>query len=417
MDKILIKGNTRLYGTVRAVAAKNSVLPILAACVMADDAVELLNVPDLSDVRVMLDILQRMGCCVEFENKNIWVNAGCAKVLEVPQTISKELRSSIFMMGSILSRFKKAIVSYPGGCDIGLRPIDYHVKGLRALNVKITEANGYIYCDGSNMCGGNVHLDYPSVGATENIMMAATLCKGDTYIYNAAKEPEIVDLSNFINALGGKISGAGTSVIKIRGVKKLSGGTYQCISDRIHAGTLLIGGAMTQGEVEIKGINPYFLQPLIAKLQESGCRVFCDSDTISVKASKALKAIKRTETLPFPGFPTDLQAQFMAMQAISNGTSIITENLFETRYKHVPELIKMGADITVRDRVAVVNGVKRLNGATVVARDLRGGAALILAGLVAEGVTEVQDVYHIDRGYASIEKIFSSLGGELIRIK
>ncbi len=417
MEKLVVNGGLKLCGTVKTVCAKNAVLPVLAASVMADGEIILLDCPEISDVKVMLDILRRMGCDVKkYDDGSVHINSQSAYLSEVPQNISKELRSSIFMMGSILSKFKKAIVSYPGGCEIGLRPIDFHVKGLRALNVKIKEEDGYIFCDGSEMCGGFVHLDYPSVGATENIMMAATLCKGVTIINNAAKEPEIVDLANFINTLGGKIKGAGSDKIEIIGVKSLNGGSYRCIGDRIYAGTMLLAGVMTGGEIELTDINYNYLQPLVSKLCESACKIECFSDKIYVYNSNRMKAIRLTATMPYPGFPTDLQAPLMSALTIADGTSIIVENLFETRFKHVPELIKMGAEITVKDRVAIIDGVKKLHSADVTAKDLRGGAALVLAALTADGNTVINEVNHIDRGYVAIEKTLANLGADIKRI-
>ncbi len=417
MEKLIVNGGSRLCGLVKTVSAKNAVLPILAASVMSDGEITLLECPQITDVKVMLDILKRMGCDIHIEqNGSVKINSQSAYLSQVPQNISKELRSSIFMMGSILSKFKKAVVSYPGGCEIGLRPIDFHVKGLRALNVNIKEEDGYIFCDGSKMCGGFVHLDYPSVGATENIMMAATLIRGVTVINNAAKEPEIVDLANFINTLGGKIKGAGSDKIEITGVKKLHGGTYKCIGDRIFAGTMLLAGAMTKGELEIEGINYNYLQPLVSKLRESACKIDCFNDKIYMYCKNRLKAIRLTATMPYPGFPTDLQAPLMSSLTTADGTSIIVENLFETRFKHVPELIKMGAEITVKDRVAIVDGVSSLHSAEITAKDLRGGAALVLAALTAEGTTSINEINHIDRGYVSIEKTLNELGAKIKRI-
>ena len=307
-------------------------------------------------------------------------------------------------------------MAYPGGCDIGIRPIDLHLKGLKDLNVKITEEYGFIICDGSQMRGGEVHLDYPSVGATENIMMAAVLSKGKTTIRNAAKEPEIVDLQNFINAMGGRISGAGTSTIEIEGVNKLDSVEYSAMPDRIIAGTYAIACAMTGGKIKLTNVVPENFYSLLGKLKESYIKIDCTENQITVECTRRPLSAQIVETLPYPGFPTDLQAQFLSLQSISDGTCLVIENMFETRFKHVPELIKMGANITVRDRMAIVRGVKQLYGAEVFAYDLRGGAALVLAGMAASGKTRVNNIHHIDRGYDNIDQKFNSLGADIVRI-
>ena len=320
------------------------------------------------------------------------------------------------MLGSLLTKFKKALVAYPGGCNIGTRPIDLHLKGLRSLGVKIDEKHGFIDCDGSNMKAGFVHLDFPSVGATENLMMACVKLKGKSVIYNAAKEPEIIDLQNFINSMGGKISGAGTSTITIIGVDHLHSTNYTPISDRIVAGTYLIACAMTGGHIKLKNTIPEHNLAVITKLKQSGCDVDLFENEIEIKSSGKLKSCA-IETQPYPGFPTDLQNQMLALQTISKGTGIIVENLFETRFKIYGELTKMGADITIRDRMALIKGVDKLYGATVTASDLRGGAALVIAGLSASGYTTVEDIYHIDRGYKNMENDLNILGAEIKRIE
>lgn len=320
------------------------------------------------------------------------------------------------MLGPLVARFKQAKVAYPGGCNIGTRPIDLHIKGLEALNVKIIERHGYIYCNGENMKCGEVHLDFPSVGATENIIMASVLLDGTTKIYNAAKEPEIEDLQNFINAMGGCVRGAGTSTIEIEGVKKLNSVCYTPISDRIIAGTYLIACACAGGKVELNNTFCGFNTALISKLKQSGCNIKTKSDNIIIEVGLRPKSISKIETMPYPGFPTDLQSQMLTLQTLSRGTSVIVENLFETRFKIYTELKKMGANIIVKDRMAFVSGVENLYGASVTAPDLRSGAGLVIAGMCAKGYTTINDIYHIDRGYLNIENDFNALGADIKRI-
>jgi UDP-N-acetylglucosamine 1-carboxyvinyltransferase len=416
MEKLLVKGKTKLNGKVCVQTSKNAVLPILAASILTDKKVIIKKCPKIIDVLNMIRILKELGCVVQWEGDNIIIDSSGANKSEIPQNLAKELRSSIFMLGSILSRFHKAKVAYPGGCDIGIRPIDLHIKGLSMLNVKIEESGGTLYCEGKDLKGAVIHLDCPSVGATENIIMASVLAKGETIIQNAAKEPEIVDLQNFINKMGGRISGAGSSIIHITGVDKLQGVEYQPIPDRIAAGTYLIGAAMTGGSIELSNCCTEHIYSLITKLKESTCKIDYINDKIYLKAAKRLQSIHTIETMPYPGFPTDLQAQMLSLTTIAKGTSIIIENIFETRYKHVAELNKMGAKITVRDRMAIVRGVKSLYGTQVCAHDLRGGAALLLAAVSAEGVTEISDVFHIDRGYENMTDIMISLGADIKRV-
>ena len=334
---------------------------------------------------------------------------------EITSTLARELRSSIFLLGPMLARFKSAKIAYPGGCEIGLRPIDLHLKGLRELNVDIHEESGFIHCDASNMKGGEIHLDLPSVGATENLMMASIVADGDTVIRNAAREPEIVDLQNFLNACGAEIEGAGTSIVTVRGGRTLKGVEYTPMNDRIVAGTFMLATCMCGGEVELLGADLSNLHSLISKLSKFACKVIVDSDNIYIKANGRMSAVDVIETSPFPGFPTDLQAQTVAMLSVANGASVMVENMFESRYKYVPELVKMGAKIVVKDRTAFIKGVKNLYGAEVFAQDLRGGAALVIAGLVAKGATVVSDVYHIDRGYENIESVLKKVGADIVR--
>ena len=415
MDTFYIKGGNALSGSVKIPAAKNALLPILAGAIMCEGIVHINNCSNFSDVKYMIKILEELGVKTKYENFSLTADCSKADKFFVPEQYTKKVRSSIFMLGPLISRFRYAKVAYPGGCNIGTRPIDLHIKGLKALNVKIEEKHGFIYCDAKNITSGEVHLDFPSVGATENIIMASVLTKGVTRIYNAAKEPEIEDLQNFINAMGGKVRGAGTSTIEVEGVKKLHDVSYTPISDRIISGTYLIACAATGGKIEISNTIAKHNTALISKLKQSGCKINIKDDKINLEALHKLKSISKIETLPYPGFPTDLQSQILTLQTISKGTSMIIENLFETRFKIYTELTKMGANIIIKDRMAIVHGVKNLFGAKVTAPDLRSGAGLVIAGLCAEGYTIVNDIYHIDRGYLSIEEDLKSLGAEIKR--
>ena len=415
MDKYIINGGNKLYGGVKIQTAKNSVLPILAAAVLAGDKVRILNAPHITDVANMVRILGCLGCRSVYEGEDIIIDSTCADCFEIPRELAHELRSSVFLLGPLIARFKRARIAYPGGCDIGLRPVDLHLSGLKRLGVSIRESNGYIYCECEKLCGNEIMLDCPSVGATENIMLAAVLAEGDTVIKNAAREPEIEDLQKFLNSIGAKVRGAGSGTIAVSGVKKLGGGEFQPMADRIEAGTFLIAAAMCGGEIEAQGISSEFISSLLHKLRENGCKIYSKNDKIILKRLGGLVSVKSIETQPYPGFPTDLQAQMTALCCICRGQSIITENLFETRFKYVPELRKMGADLTVAGRNACVRGTEKFNGATVVACDLRGGAALVLAALAAEGRSEVFDISHTDRGYGMFEYKLRSLGADIVR--
>ena len=415
MDTFYIKGGNTLNGSVFIPSAKNALLPILAGSIMCDGKVYIKNCSKFSDVKYMIKILEELGAKTNYEQNDLVIDSSKAKKFYVPEEYTKKVRSSIFMLGPLITRFGFAKVAYPGGCNIGTRPIDLHIKGLKALNVKIEEKHGYIYCDARNITAGEVHLDFPSVGATENIIMASVLTKGITRIYNAAKEPEIEDLQNFINAMGGKVKGAGTSTIEIEGVKKLHDVYYAPMSDRIISGTYLIACAATGGKIELTNAISEHNTALISKLKQSGCKVSVKSDKIILEASHKLKSIPKIETLPYPGFPTDLQSQMLTLQTISKGTSVIIENLFETRFKIYTELTKMGANIIIKVRMALIHGVKNLFGASVTAPDLRSGAGLVIAGLCADGYTIINDIYHIDRGYLNIEEDLQKLGAEIKR--
>lgn len=416
MKALYINGGRELYGELDIVTAKNALLPILAGSVLIDGKVEINNVAKFSDVVYMLKILESLGCGVKSHEDKVVIDSSLADKYVVKEEFTKKVRSSIFMLGPLLSRFRFARVAYPGGCNIGNRPIDLHIKGLKSLNVKIEEKHGYIYCDGRNMRAGEVHLDFPSVGATENLIMASVKLKGTTVIYNCAREPEIEDLQNFINSMGGRVYGAGSSTIVIEGVEKFHDCEYTPIRDRIVAGTYMIACAMCGGRVRLKGAQKRYNHALINKLHNTGILVKCKDNSIEVVARSRPRSIVSIDTQPYPGFPTDLQNQILAMQTISKGTSVVVENLYESRFKICNELQRMGADITIKDRMAIIKGVNRLYGANVVATDLRGGAGLVLAGLTADGYTTVEDIYHIDRGYLSIEEDLCKMNAEIKRI-
>jgi len=416
-EKLLINGGRKLNGSLEINTAKNSLLPILAGSILTNKKVIINKVSRFVDVMYMIKILESLGCKTFFQDDNLVIDSCNADKYLVKDEFTNKVRSSIFMLGPLLSRFGKAKVAYPGGCNIGNRPIDLHLKGLKSLNVSIEEKHGYIICDGSNMKSGEVHLDFPSVGATENIMMASVKLKGTTIIYNAAREPEIEDLQNFINSMGGKITGAGTSTIIIHGVDNLNFCEYTPISDRIIVGTYMIACAMSGGDICLNNVIKEHNLALIYKLKQSGVNITESKNSIRIMSKNKLKSIPLIETQPYPGFPTDLQNQLLTMQTVSNGTSVVVENLFESRLKICHELSKMGADIRVRDKMAIIKGVDKLFGASVLATDLRGGASLVLAGLSAEGYTTINDIYHIDRGYLSIEEDFCNLNAEIKRIQ
>ena len=414
--EFVVQGGKRLEGTLQVDGAKNAALPILAASVLTEDTVRLNRVPDLLDVRRMADILQMLGCDVQRAGGTYTVSAHGMHKSEMPDALSKQIRSSIFLLGPILSRFRKATVTYPGGCEIGLRPIDLHLSGLRALGVDVQEEGGVIRCDGTHMHAGDVHLDYPSVGATENVIMAAVCLKGTTFIHNAAREPEIVDLCRFIGQMGGRISGAGSAEIVSEGVARLHGTDYTPMPDRIVAGTLLCAGAITGGEVELTGAPVEDLHAVCAKLREMGCTLQEEADVIRLAAPQRLKAFSMLQTQPHPGFPTDMQAQMLALLSVAEGTGVIVENVFENRFGHAGDLNRMGARILCSGRTAIVRGVEKLTGAHVTARDLRGGAALTIAALRAQGETVIDHAELIDRGYEHLEQQLSRLGADVKRI-
>ena len=417
MEKYIIEGGTKLYGRIFAQSAKNTVLPLFAAAVLTGEQVKIRNVPLINDVENMLHILREVGCKIKRQKDCVIIDSSNAISHEIPARLTKELRSSVFMLGSVLTRFHRAKISYPGGCDIGLRPIDLHLSGLKRLGVKIVERDGYIVCETERLIGAEILLDFPSVGATENIILAAVKAEGVTVIRNAAKEPEIIDLQNFLNAMGAKVRGAGGGTIIVEGVRQLRGVEYTPIGDRIEVGTYLIAVATCGGEIETQGVLPENIAALLHKLRENGCKIHIKNDRIILTSSGDLKSVNLVETMPFPGFPTDMQAQYTALCCTACGSTLMVENLFETRYRYAAELKKMGADITVRDRSALIRGVEKLHGAYVTASDLRGGAALVIAALKAEGVSTIVDISHIDRGYADFEGKLKKLGAKIRRIK
>ena len=416
MEAFVVEGGVALRGEARVDSAKNAVLPILAAAVLTPEEIVLHNVPDITDVGHMAAILTMLGCRVERSGRDMTVDCGGIHSWEMPDQLSKQIRSSIFLLGPILARFRKATVTFPGGCEIGLRPIDLHLSGLRQLGVEISEEGGLIHCDGRNMHAGEVHFDYPSVGATENVMMAAVLLPGTTVIHNPAREPEIADLQAFINAMGGKIRGAGTHYIAVEGVERLHGTAWTPMADRIVAGTLLAAAAITGGEITLTNAPESDMVAVTAKLREMGCWLEERPGWIHLRAPKRLTAFAQLQTQPHPGFPTDMQVQMLALLSTAEGMGVITENVFENRFTHAGDLNRMGAHILCTGRTAVVRGVPELYGAHVTARDLRGGAALVLAGLRARGETLVDHAELIDRGYDHLERQLSRLGGKVRRV-
>lgn len=414
-DKIIVYGGKTLKGKITVSGAKNAVLPVIIASLLSEGICRIQDIPHLADVETICDVLGELGATVEQEQNGVLKI--CCKDLnssEAPYDYVKKMRASVLVMGPLIARLGKAKVSLPGGCAIGTRPIDLHLKGLEALGVHISMEHGYILAESSGLKGARIYLDFPSVGATEHIMMAGTLAEGTTIIENAAEEPEIVDLANFINSMGGNIKGAGTKVIKIEGVEGLGSTTHTIIPDRIEAGSFLVAGAITGGDLLLENVIIDHLKPVVAKLIEAGVEVREEGNGIRLISNGPIKAVD-LKTLPYPGFPTDMQAQFMALMALAQGTSIITETVFENRFMHAEELRRLGADIKIEGRSAVVEGTEKLTGAQVKATDLRAGAALIIAGLAAEGETVISNTYHIDRGYDNIVEKLRAVGANIQR--
>lgn len=415
MAQFLVKKSNPLNGTVTINGSKNAALPILAASLLADGQITLTNVPNLSDVRLMCDILRCIGCQATWNAEGtICVDSTRLSNYIAPYDLARRMRGSFLVMGPMLARMGISRISLPGGCAIGARPVDLHLKGLRALGAHVKQGHGYIEVRAQRLTGCNIYLDFPSVGATENILMAATLAQGQTIIENAAVEPEIVDLANALIGMGAVIFGAGTDTIRVEGVKALHGVQHSIIPDRIEAGSFMAAAAITHGHVLLNNIVPEHLKPVTAKLREMGIRVAETVDSIEIDARSRFRSVD-IKTLPFPGFPTDMQAQMMSLLSVIDGTSLIVETIFENRFMQAPELQRMGAHIKIEGRSAVIEGVKTLTGAQVKATDLRAGAALVIAGLAAKGDTEISDIHHIERGYAGFAERLSSLGAEIQR--
>ena len=416
MPKIVVETSPPLKGTVRVSGAKNAILPIIAASLLSSDRCVLDETPMLDDVEIMCEVLVSLGADIrKTASGRIEIDSRNIDNHEAPYELVRRMRASFLVMGPILARRGKARISMPGGCAIGTRPIDLHLKGFKAMGAEIILGYGYVEARAKRLKGERIYLDFPSVGATENIMMAAALAEGMTVIENAAEEPEIVDLANFINKMGGRVKGAGTDTIRIEGVEVLGPAVHTVIPDRIEAGTFMIAGAITGGDIIVDNIVLCHLMPIIAKLKEAGVTVEELGNGVRVCSSKRVDAVD-IKTLPYPGFPTDMQAQMMALMSVARGTSVIIETVFDNRYMHVNELRRMGAYIKIDGRSAVVQGIPRLTGARVKATDLRAGAALVLAGLVARGQTEIYDIHHLDRGYHNLDKKFQHLGARIQRI-
>ncbi len=420
MAKFLVENSGPLRGEVTISGAKNSVLPILAATLLSKEDCEIVDVPDLKDVSILCSLLASLGVKVDkkIEENRVTVNAEQILINHAPEELVKMMRASILVMGPLLARTGKAVINLPGGCAIGERPVELHFKGFKAMGAKIEISDdGVVVAEADKLVGANIYLDFPSVGATENIMSAAALAEGTTIIENAAQEPEIVDLANFINQMGGRIKGAGTDTIKIEGVESLHGCVHGVIPDRIEAGTFMIAAAITRGSILIKNIVPDHVKPIIAKLKECGVDITMTDEGMVVRGDVNPLISTDIKTLPYPGFPTDIQSPFMAFLTTVQGKSIVIETVFENRYMHVLELNSMGARIKTEGKCAIIEGNKKLHGAEVSATDLRAGAALVLAGFVAEGETLVSDIYHIERGYEKFIEKFAALGGKITRIE
>lgn len=419
MAKFLVDKSGPLHGEVEISGSKNAVLPIMAAAILTEENCHILDAPVLRDVDVMCKLLGSIGSEVKADYANNVVEIETKHIIakEAPYELVKKMRASILVMGPLLARTGRARIALPGGCAIGARPINLHLKGFQALGAEIEEGHGYVEAKADKLIGANVYLDFPSVGATENIMMAAVLAEGTTIIENVAEEPEIVDLANFLNKMGAKIKGAGTDTIKIEGVERLHGTKHAVIPDRIETGTFMVAAAITRGNVLIKNVVPDHVKPVIAKLKECGAVIEDGDDGMRVRGDINPLIATDIKTLPYPGFPTDMQSQFMALLTTVSGPSVVIETVFENRYMHIGELNRMGANIKIEGRSAIMPGDRNLQGAQVISTDLRAGAALVLAGLMAEGTTEISEVYHIERGYEDFIEKFKKLGASIRRIE
>jgi UDP-N-acetylglucosamine 1-carboxyvinyltransferase len=420
MDKLLIQGGVPLHGEVRISGAKNAALPILCAGLLTENTLTLGNVPHLRDITTMISLLGQMGVQVTVDEKlGVTLNGADIRRREAPYEMVKTMRASILVLGPLVARFGEARVSLPGGCAIGSRPVDLHIKGLQAMGAQIEIEHGYIVARADRLKGARIFMDLVSVTGTENLMMAAALAEGETVIENAAREPEVVDLAQCLVSMGAQISGAGTDLIRIRGVERLHGASHRVMPDRIETGTYLCAAAATGGEIRLLNTSASYLDAVIDKLMDAGCDISSekspDRESITLRAPKKLDAVS-VRTAPYPAFPTDMQAQFMAINAVANGTAVIRETIFENRFMHAVELQRLGASIRIDGNQAVVEGVPKLTGATVMATDLRASASLVIAGLVAEGETLIDRIYHLDRGYESIEEKLSHLGARIKRV-
>ena len=412
MSKFLIQGGRKLEGEIKISGSKNAALPIIAATLLNAGTTTLYNVPDIQDVNTMFEILKKIGATIKRKNNKIIINTSKVHTYEIPDDLMRQMRSSVILAGALIGKYHKAKFSCPGGCDIGSRPIDLHLKGFEKLGVDIKEEYGEIYCNTEKIIGTQIHLDFPSVGATENIILASCLCEGTTIITNAAREPEIEDMIKYLNKMGAKVSGAGTDKVEITGVKRLTEVSYNIMPDRIEAGTYLVAGAITSGNIKLLNVNSLHIEPILNKLDETNCKLNINKDEIEIIAPKRVKSVD-IKTMPYPGFPTDMQSIFGALLITAKGTSVITENIFESRYKYAQELIRMGAKINVEGRTAIIKGTKRIQGANVIATDLRGGASLVIAGLYARGITQVDNVHYILRGYEKMDEKLKKLGAKI----
>jgi UDP-N-acetylglucosamine 1-carboxyvinyltransferase len=417
MDRLLIEGGAALSGEIDVSGAKNAALPVLTAALLTDEPLRVSNVPHLRDVTTMLDLLSGMGVRVSVDEK-LGVELSARRIAEpvAPYELVKTMRASVLVLGPLAARCGEARVSLPGGCAIGLRPVDQHIKGLQAMGAELAIEHGYISLRAKRLKGVRICMDLVTVTGTENLMMAATLADGTTVIENAAREPEVVDLASCLKAMGARVQGAGTDVITIEGVERLHGASYRVMSDRIETGTFLAAAAATGGDVTLRGVRPDVLDAVLEKLREAGASIDTGEDWISLRTNGALNAVS-VRTSPYPAFPTDMQAQFMALNSVARGTALVTETIFENRFMHVQELKRLGADIEVEGNTAVVKGVAHLDGATVMATDLRASASLVVGGLIARGATTVERVYHLDRGYERIEEKLSRLGAKIRRVR
>ena len=415
MKSYIIEGGKTLHGEVNISGSKNASLPIIATAILNGDITKLYNVPKIHDTQITLEILKILGCKIKINSGKIEINSKNINKTEIPEELMRQMRSTVVLAGAILGRFKEVRFSYPGGCEIGARPIDLHLAAFRKLGVEVEENCGFIHCKCDKIIGTNINLDFPSVGATENIILATVLAEGTTVINNAAMEPEIIDLANCLTKMGAKIYGAGTNVIKIIGVQKLKGTGYKIMPDRIEAGTFMCAAAITGGNIRVNNIAPADLTPVIHKLQEAGCKIYEEKNYVQIQGPKKLKAVE-IKTMPYPGFPTDLQQIFGSMLTVAKGTSVIIENIFENRYKYTSELIRLGAKITVEGKMAVIEGKRKLTGATVKSYDLRGGAGLIIAGLAAKGRTKIENIEYIFRGYENIDQKLRDLGANIKKV-